>query len=123
MSTFVSPSNIPRNVRAHSLSSANATGAVARAELVRRVTGQPDELVGRIATLRAEVAQGEAEQRPAAPFDRPPEHGVLDRRQLPAQHAGDELGGEALAGEQAAVAVASAGVHRVDAVACHPGTA
>jgi len=59
-----------------------------------------DEFVGRVRHLGAQVSQREAEQGAAAPFDRPAEQRVFDRGQVTTEHSGDQLHGEALAGEQ-----------------------
>ena len=50
--------------------------------------------------------------------DRPRQHRLLDCGERPAEHAGDEAGGQPLAGQQGVVRVAVAvGLHRVELVA------
>ena len=78
------------------------------------MAGQADQLVGRVEDLAAQVAHRERLSGAAALLDRPAQHGVLERGQVAAEHPGDELGGEGLAGDDRVVAVAAGGVHRVD---------
>ena len=98
---------MPRRVRVHSLSSANTTGAVARASSsgVWRDRRTSSSGGSGIAAHRSRSVNGRPVRQRL--LDRPAQHGVLERGQVAAEHAGDELGGEALAGDDRVVAVAA----------------
>ncbi len=97
-----------------SLSSANTTGAAARAS--SRGVACASAINSACGFLYGGDDLGERERAASGGegLDRPTEQRVLGRVQRPAEHGGDERGGEALAGDGVGGVVAGPGVHRVE---------